>query len=138
MVRAGVVSHPSEWAYGGYREIQEPRRKSGLIAYQKLAELAGFKIYDTFRKSHQELVQEALTNDDLYRQREPQWTESIAVGSKDFIKTIKDALGPLANGRRILENKEGFQLRETMGSYLTIFDSQGDDEGLNNAYYWDI
>jgi len=24
MVRAGVVNHPAEWAYSGYREIQEP------------------------------------------------------------------------------------------------------------------
>ena len=24
MVRAGVVSHPAEWAHSGYREIQEP------------------------------------------------------------------------------------------------------------------
>ena len=24
MIRAGVVSHPSEWAHGGYREIQNP------------------------------------------------------------------------------------------------------------------
>ena len=32
MVRAGVVSHPSEWPFSGYGEIQEPRRKSVLIA----------------------------------------------------------------------------------------------------------
>jgi len=25
MVRAGVVSHPSEWMYGGYNEIQNPK-----------------------------------------------------------------------------------------------------------------
>lgn len=33
MVRAGVVSHPAEWAFGGYNEIQSPRRKSILINY---------------------------------------------------------------------------------------------------------
>ncbi len=27
MVRAGVVKHPSEWPFGGYNEIQEPKRK---------------------------------------------------------------------------------------------------------------
>jgi len=37
MVRAGVVSHPSEWVFGGYNEIQSPRRKCGLINHEKLA-----------------------------------------------------------------------------------------------------
>ena len=48
MVRANVVSHPSEWPFCGYREIQKPRRKNVLIAYEKLAELAGFKTYNDF------------------------------------------------------------------------------------------
>ena len=34
MVRAGVVSHPSEWSFSGYNEIQEPRRKNVLIDYE--------------------------------------------------------------------------------------------------------
>ena len=49
MVRAGVFSHPSECPFGGYGEIQVPRRKSVLIAHQKLASLAGFATYDAFR-----------------------------------------------------------------------------------------
>lgn len=42
MVRNGVVSHPSEWPFGGYNEIQNPRKKCAIIAYKKLTELAGF------------------------------------------------------------------------------------------------
>jgi putative transposase len=38
-VRTGVVSHPSEWPFGSFEEIQKPRRKCVLIAYQKLAEI---------------------------------------------------------------------------------------------------
>jgi len=33
MVRTGVVNHPSEWLFGGYHEIQQPRRKCVLIDY---------------------------------------------------------------------------------------------------------
>ncbi len=88
MVRTGVISHPSEWSFGGYNEIQKPRRKSVLIAYQKLAELTGFGNYDTFQKAHKEFVRESLANGDNIRQI--QWTESIAVGSQGFINTIKD------------------------------------------------
>jgi REP element-mobilizing transposase RayT len=47
MVRAGVVRHPAEWPYGGYNEIQAPRRKSVIIACEKLAQLAGFQDYGT-------------------------------------------------------------------------------------------
>lgn len=31
MVRAGVVSHPAEWVFCGYNEIQNPRKKNVLI-----------------------------------------------------------------------------------------------------------
>ena len=138
MVRAGVVSHPKEWPFGGYGEIQKPRRKSVLIAYQKLAELAGFATYDAFQKNHKELVGEALTNGDTFRQRQTQWTESIAVGSRNFIEMIKEQLGILAKGRKILENDGGFQLREKMGAYIANSDSKKDDIGARNTYYWDI
>ena len=36
MVRAGVVDHPSKWPHGGYNEIQAPRRKNVIIAYDRL------------------------------------------------------------------------------------------------------
>ena len=36
MVRAGVIAHPIEWNFSGYREIQKPRRKCALIAYERL------------------------------------------------------------------------------------------------------
>jgi len=38
MVRTGVVSHPSQWDYSGYNEIQKPRRKNVLIDYEKFME----------------------------------------------------------------------------------------------------
>ena len=31
MVRAGVVSHPSQWTFGGYREIQNPPNRYRFI-----------------------------------------------------------------------------------------------------------
>ena len=36
MVRAGVVDHPSQWPHGGFNEIQAPRRKNVIIAYERL------------------------------------------------------------------------------------------------------
>jgi len=129
MVHAGVASHPSEWPFSGYGEIQEPRRKSVLIAYQELAGLAGFSTYDAFRKAHKELVREALTNDGSCRQRQKQWTESIAVGSRSFAEMIKEKLGMLAKGRKILEIEEGFLLREETSTYIANYDGKKEDIG---------
>ena len=141
MVRNVVVSHPSGWPFCGYNEIQNPRKKNVLIAYQKiayqkLAELTGFESYTPFQETHKELVNESLANGNNFRQN--QWTESIAVGSKDFIETIKEKLGMLAQGRKILEKDGGFHLREERGIYIANSDSDNAKTGSINTYYWDI
>ena len=43
MVRAGIVRHPDQWAYGGYHEIQNPKQRYSLVNRQKLADLLGIK-----------------------------------------------------------------------------------------------
>ena len=52
MVRVGMVSHPKDWAFGGYNDIQSPRRKCILINYEKLVALSGCSSYDSFQKLH--------------------------------------------------------------------------------------
>ena len=136
MVRNGVVSHPSDWSFGGYNEIQKPRKKCVLIAYQKLSELAGFATYDAFQRSHKELINESLINGNNCRQA--QWTESIAVGSNSFVEAIKDKLGALAKGRKIIETDGGFQLREEKGRYNVDFNNIKEDIGVRNTYFLDI
>ena len=127
---------PSELSFCGYDEILNPRKKNVLIAYQKLAELTGFESYTAFRETHKELVNESLTNGKNFRQN--QWTESIAVGNKDFIETIKEKFDILAKGRKIIEKHVGFHLREEMGLYIVNSDSDNDNTGPKNTYYWDI
>jgi putative transposase len=119
MVRTGVVSHPSEWKFGGYNEIQEPRRKCALIAYGKLAELSGFSNYDAFKKSHYEYDAESLHNDVC---RQAWWSESIAVGDEYFVENIKQSLGLRVKGRKVKEAGGGFQLRENAGMYIADSD----------------
>ena len=43
MVRAGVVEHPAEWEFCGYKEIQNPRKRKGIIDFDRLIDLLGFK-----------------------------------------------------------------------------------------------
>ena len=77
-----------------------------------------------------------IANGNNFRQN--QWTESIAVGSKGFIETIREKFGTLAKGRKIIENDGGFQLREEMETYFTNLDRKRNDIGSKNTYFWDI
>jgi putative transposase len=114
MVRAGVVSHPSEWACGGYHEIKSPRRKCILIDYKKLAGLSGCDSYATFQSLHRNLINNAIENDK--NKREARWSQSIAVGEKQFVTEIKKRLASKALGRKAQPLDDGFQLREDINA----------------------
>lgn len=99
MVRAGVVAHPSMWSFCGYNEIQEPRRKKILINYERLKELVGTGSYGQLRSSYKGSINEYLG--DGRKNRQDEWTRSIAVGSRSFIENVKALLGFRAKGRRV-------------------------------------
>ena len=131
MVRAGVVSHPSEWPHGGYNEIQSPRRKNVIIAYDKLRQLAGFPDYRAFASAHRKWVDDLLArNED---KRDCRWTESIAVGGIQFTKRIQTAMGAMAKGRTVHVAKEGFELRESQLGYNAVFSTQNRNIAPENA-----
>ena len=62
-------------------------------------ELLGIPSIEELRRSHKGWVEEALARPEQVR--ESKWTESVAVGSRDFVDTIKRKLGVRAKGRRI-------------------------------------
>ena len=119
MVRAGVVKHPSEWGYSGYNEIQKPRYKCSLIAHERVSKLAGFDSQSNFQTAHAGWINDALR--DGGQKREPLWTESIAVGSEQFVKKTKEALGSKAKGRKLVEKGNIFYLREGVIPYRANF-----------------
>ena len=83
-----MASHPPQWSFSGYNEIQDPKRKNGLIYYEKLRELLAIDSYDLLKKYHKGWVEEYLTNGN--NSRDDKWTESIAVGSKGFIEEVSE------------------------------------------------
>ncbi len=82
MVRAGVISHPSQWKVSGYNDIQNPPMRNQVIDYGALCELGGFSDKKAFRCHHRTWVDHALN--DGAPSREPKWTESVAVGPESF------------------------------------------------------
>jgi putative transposase len=130
------VAHPFEWAFSGYSEIQNPRRKNKIIAYAELQHLLGFEHYDQLKAAHRHWVAQALKEET--GAREPLWSESLAVGSEEFVEKTKAKLGIRAAGRKVIETKEQFELREPVLSYMTDFGPKNVNIGPKNTYFWNI
>ena len=91
MVRAGVVSHPSQWEAGGYRQIQTPPPRYRIVDLEALMDLCGIHKLETLQATLAEWVTDALETNEL--RRESFWTESLAVGSHRFVDRIKEEVG---------------------------------------------
>ena len=98
-----------------YNEIQNPRKRKGIIDFDRLMGLLGFENYDDLKDSHYKWVESAIQTDN--RDKETKWTQSIAVGSKTFIEKMKGALGYRVRGRKIFCGDETFELREVITPY---------------------
>ncbi len=115
MVRAGVVRHPKEWGFCGYNEIMNPRERYSIIDHKML--MAFFRV-----KSHRRLQEEynMFLNMELEKEtcnQEPNWSNSIAVGSEGFILDIKNKLGIKAEKRKVDNNEDSWILHEPGVSY---------------------
>ena len=121
MVRARVVKHPREWSHGGYPEIVEPQQRYRIINRDLLKRL--LDVDKDFSGVYSGWVQAAV---DEQTHRQAGWTESVAVGCKDFVEKIKETLGGRACGRRVHEvSKTGsYALKEPVWAYNDVFDGK--------------
>jgi len=133
IVRAGVVSHPSEWLHSGYNEIQNPKKRYGIIDFASLMKLLKIDNHERLKEAHYKWIEEELTGNN--NQRDSKWTESIGVGNKLFLKIIKEILGIRAGGRSIVktEDSDSYQLRENRTAY-----EMPHNEVINNKFLWNI
>lgn len=134
MVRAGVVQHPREWEFGGYNEIQDPPKRYTIIDQGRLAALCGIGSTDGLQEAHREWVDKVL--DDQQQRRESFWSESIAVGSTQFIDNTKERLGHRGHGRSTQELTERHTLREPESSYHSPCTSKKSLLRPGNMYLW--
>ncbi len=71
-------------------------------------------------------------------QRDAKWTQSIAVGDKEFVMETKAKLGAKAIGRRGVMNTEGYELKERQSPYNRVFDPEKCGLRLKNDHIWQI
>lgn len=90
MVRAGIVQEPGQWQESGFREIQMDRPRSPVIDLRRLAGLVGAPDLNTLRRKHEGALREALEHDGA--RRDSRWTESLAIGSEEFVENFASAL----------------------------------------------
>ena len=100
---------------------------------------ANWKLWEPriqLKTTHKGWVEEQLQG--AGKNRQDEWTGSIAVGSKAFIENVKAHLRFRAKGRDVIEACEGYQLRENLSSYKALLGVENEDIDLKNTYFWDI
>jgi len=90
MVRAGVVDYPSEWKECGYNEIMNGCIRYRIIDRNKLAELLEIP-KNKLREFYEERTKYMLS-EKLNINQESVWTESIAIGSEQFIDGVREVV----------------------------------------------
>ena len=75
---------------------------------------------------------------DRAKERQDEWTGSVAVGSKSFIESVKASLGFRAKGRDVIQSGEGYQLRESPMPYKIVFKAENEDIDPENTVFWDV
>ena len=99
--------------------------------------MIGAKFYEQLRSSHKGWVEEYLG--DEAKERQDEWTGSIAVGSRSFIENVKALLGFRAKGREVRQSGGArYQLRECAAEYKALFRAEKDDIDPENTYLWDV
>ena len=135
MVRAGVVTHPSDWTQSGYREIQNPPKRYGIIDLRELSSLCGFNDVVKFQQAHRRWVNDSLTGERMAR--EARWSEAIAVGNLNFVEKVKSELGFKAAHREVIEGDGTYALRERSEPYRSNFAGKNDALSSENTRFWD-
>jgi len=127
MVRANVVTHPAQWRFCGYHELQRPRQRHRniLVDLEALGSLLKLGSVQELREARADWVADQCRKGPLIR--DPLWTESVAVGGEEFIDAIKSKLGGRAKGRDIERLDDEFVLREEDKPYLRVFRAKNDD-----------
>jgi putative transposase len=134
MVRAGVVTHPCDWRHGGYREIQNPPKRYGIIDLRELSSLCGFSEVAAFQQAHRRWIDDALTRERMAR--EGRWSEALAVGNLNFVENVKSELGFKAAHREVIGGGGTYALREQNEAYGSNFTGKNETLNSENTRFW--
>jgi hypothetical protein len=102
----------------------------------RIINILGIEDNDQLGISHRKWVEEVLKNSSNVC--EAKWSESIAVGNKEFVRETQDKLEIRAKGRKVVENKDAYELRELRSPYGDVFAPEKDILRPKNVYIWNV
>ena len=135
MVRAGVVTHPSEWPHSGYHGIQSPPLRKSVIDLPQLLELCNVDTLPAFQRAHEGWIADALASGSA--RRDALWSEAIALGSQTFVEEVYAELGVRARGRTVSQQGDSYVIKESPAMYQTHLTTEKLQLGLENRVFWD-
>ena len=91
---------------------------------------------ENMRESHAEWIRAALGGAE--KGRDENWTESIAVGSEDFVRRTRQRIGIKVKGRKVAEKGGAFMLREPISDYGPYSGPENNAIVPENRYLWDV
>jgi len=100
-------------------------------------DLFGIRSMAELKETHRGWVEEALEKQS-YGERQPRWTDSIAVGSEAFVRDMKERLGTKAMWREIVGENGAYELREAETCYEADFGPKKGVLRQENAFFWDV
>jgi putative transposase len=104
-----VVTHPGDWTHAGYREIQNPPKRYGIIDLRELSSLCGFGEIAEFQLAHRRWIDDSLTRERMVR--EGRWSEAIA-RQVELCSKVKSELGLKGSRREVIDEGGTYALRE--------------------------
>jgi putative transposase len=121
MVRARVVPHPAEWESSGWHHIQQPPERYRIIDTESTARHLGMVDGEELAVEQRRWVCKAV---DTGTARESEWTQSLAVGSEAFVRSVKTRLGSRGLFKEIVTQSGTSLLREETAPYGALFEGE--------------
>jgi hypothetical protein len=129
------VVRPPFSKHSGYQEIQTPPSRYSIINRVKLRELLEIGSDQILIDTHRGWVEDALQAE--VAQRQDYWTGNLAVGSRDYVCGVQEAMGIKARKRQIVCDELGYAIREPSGAYSTVFDAEIGGLNYQNTIFLD-
>lgn len=117
MYRTGIINHPQEWLTCGYHELIGQKKRYRIINIKELISLSGCSSHADFIVLYKSMITNALKNEEM--DRIDYWSNSIAVGSREYIRRIKDNLKERGKLKNIDDHAELSVLKEPETMYET-------------------
>ena len=120
MVRAGVVEHPGNWRWSGHDELTGQRSRYRVLAVDRLLESLALDRLAELRAVYAEGIEEQLQRRQL--QREPEWTEALAVGDRVFVERIARSFERRSKFSYVEASRRGeaWAVREAQSPYSPV------------------